>query len=170
MPSNPSKQPCAITGIEAQSTLSSRIHNSSFYSISQDSDSDDTVIWNTDFKSDADYLDTAEGHKQKRNRKDKTEQMRSPLLSLAQACDRVGVSSRGAAFIACAVLEDINIISKGDQSKVIDKNKIQSERKKNRLKMQHLDHENIQILEGLYFDGRKDTTFVIDTNEGKNIR
>jgi len=68
------------------------------------------------------------------------------------------------------VLEDINIISKGDQSKVIDKNKIQRERKKNRLKMQHLDHENIQILEGLYFDGRKDTTFVIDTKKGKNIR
>ena len=28
----------------------------------------------------------------------------------------------------------------------------------------------MQILEGLYFDGRKDTTLVIDTNKGKNVR
>ena len=55
--------------------------------------------------------------------------MRSPLPSLALACDRVGVSSRGAAIIACAVLEDMNIISEEDQSKVINKNKIQRERK-----------------------------------------
>ena len=55
--------------------------------------------------------------------------MRSPLPSLALACDRVGVSSRGAAIIECAVLEDMDIISEEDQPKVIDKNKMQRERK-----------------------------------------
>ena len=28
----------------------------------------------------------------------------------------------------------------------------------------------MQILEGLYFDGRKDTALVIDKNKGKNVR
>ena len=92
----------------------------------------------TDSDSDTDYLDATESCKRKRNSKCETEQMRSPLPSLALACDRVGVSSRGAAIIACAVLEDMNIISEEDQSKVIDKNKIQRERKKTRIQMQHL--------------------------------
>ena len=69
--------------------------------------------------------------------------MSSPLPSLELACDRVGVSSRGAAIVACAVLEDMNIISEEDQSKLIDKNKIQRERKKTRIQMQHLHQEGM---------------------------
>ena len=159
---------CTKTAGDTNETSPSEDQNSR--SQSPHYESDDTVILKTDSDSDTDYLDATESCKQKRNSKCETEQMRSPLPSLALACDGVGVSSRGAAIIACALLEDMNIVSEEDQSKVIDENKIQRERKKTRIHMQHLHQEGMQILEGLYFDGRKNMTLVIDTNKGKNVR
>ena len=127
---------CTITGGDTNETSPSEDQNSR--SQSPHYESDDTVILKTDSDSDTDYLDATASCKRKRNSKCETEQIRSPLPSLALACDRVGVLSRGAAIIACAVLGDMNIISEEDQSKVIDKNKIQRERKKTRIQMQHL--------------------------------
>lgn len=47
-------------------------------------------------------------------------QMRISLPKLAQACDRTGVSDRAAAIIASAVLEDLNIVTSSDTSKIIE--------------------------------------------------
>jgi hypothetical protein len=82
-------------------------------------------------------------------------QMTVHLPSLAQACDRTGVSDRSAAIIASSVLKDLGIVSPADSSKVIDKCKIQRERIKARVELQR---SKANVIEGLYFDGRKDKT------------
>lgn len=89
---------------------------------------------------------------------------RLSLNRTAKAADLTGVSSRTAAKIVNAVLEDMNLISKDDASLVVDKNKIRREVNKNRLQLQDVKRtENVSI-KGLYFDGRKDETMCIKNN------
>lgn len=58
-----------------------------------------------------------------------TSQMRLQLPSLAQACDRTGISDRSAAIIVSAVLKDVGIVTKEDPSKIVDRSKIRQESK-----------------------------------------
>ena len=53
-----------------------------------------------------------------------TSQMRIKLPSLAQACDRTGVSDRAAAIIVSATLRDMGIVTTEDSSKIVDRSKI----------------------------------------------
>ena len=80
------------------------------------------------------------------------------MQALAEAaCDRTGVSDRAASFIASSVLEDVGSIEKEDFNSVIDQNKIRRARK--RVSSEHLQNDEITLLlQGIYFDGRKDKT------------
>lgn len=78
------------------------------------------------------------------------------IPSLAKAIDRAGLSSRKGAMIASAVLEDVGLITKSDTSHVIDKCKLDRQRKRARLDLQKKSAEGDIILQALYFDGRKD--------------
>lgn len=51
------------------------------------------------------------------------------LKKFSRTCDRYGVSDRGAASLASALLEDIGEINENNTSGVIDKNRIRRERK-----------------------------------------
>ena len=77
------------------------------------------------------------------------------LPSLAKAWDRTGVSDRSAAVLATSVLHDLGLVSPIDRSKVIDRSKIRRERSKTREELLQNDHT---CIEGVFFDGRKDST------------
>ena len=62
----------------------------------------------------------------------KKKQMRVALPTLPAACDRHGVSDRAAATLATAVLQDMQIVHKGDTTQVIDRSKVKRERHKKR--------------------------------------
>jgi len=83
---------------------------------------------------------------------------RKYLPTVARACDRLGISDRAAAAIAAAVLQDFGIVSKEDSFKVVDRNKVRRSRLKNRDETQKRSRSN--LLRSLYFDGRKDLTFI----------
>ena len=92
----------------------------------------------------------------------------TPLPSVAEAADRVGISQRGAAFITSAVLQDFGIITENDTSQVIDKCKIHRERTRARtIKVQAAEAEQGTI-RAIFFDGKKDTTLeIVDSGSSK---
>lgn len=98
----------------------------------------------------------------------RSKQMRINLPSLAQACDRTGVSDRSAAIIASAVLKDIGLVTIEETCKIIDRSKIRRERKRTRniLKTK----QDKDFLQAIYFDGRKDNTLVQRLIGNKNHR
>ena len=87
----------------------------------------------------------------------KKKQMRVALPTLDAACDRHGVSDRAAATLATAVLQDMQIVHKGDTTKVIDRSKVRRERHEKR--GDQATKSNATFC-GLYFDGRNDRTIV----------
>ncbi|CAH0553097.1 unnamed protein product [Brassicogethes aeneus] len=54
--------------------------------------------------------------------------MRIKLPNVAQACDRIGVSDRGAAIIFSTALKYMRIVTPEDSSKIVDRSKIRRER------------------------------------------
>nr|CAH7731779.1 unnamed protein product [Callosobruchus chinensis] len=99
----------------------------------------------------------------------KPKQMRVSLPSTAKAVDLTGVSNRAAAKIVSAVLVDLNMVNKSNPDKVVDKNKIRREIKKNRYRLQSQNTDLSEHLGGLYFDGRKDRTILQVDNRRKEI-
>lgn len=85
-------------------------------------------------------------------------QMRIPLQNLAKEADRYGISDRATASLATAVLIDFGIITKDDQSLVIDKNKVRRERIKLRKTLHKDVRQTSESITAIYFDGRKDKT------------
>lgn len=81
------------------------------------------------------------------------------LSSFAEACDRVGVSNRGAALLSSSLMEDITFHNTDSASVIIDKNKIQRERSNTRIAKQR--EEDGSSITSLYFDGKKDITCTI---------
>lgn len=96
-------------------------------------------------------------------------QMRLTLQSTSLNCDRYGVSDRAAAAIASSVLEDIGVISETDTSLVIDRHKIRREKSRTRKELQQ-SQLDLDELHGIYFDGRKDHTLVIEKIGSKQFR
>ena len=98
----------------------------------------------------------------------KSPQQRQTFPTFARACDRYAISDRSAAASASAVLHDIGLISKDDSSKVIDRSKVRREREKKRIVLR----SNVMssVLQGLYFDGRKDKTLTQSKNDNKCYR
>jgi len=97
----------------------------------------------------------------------KQSQMRLELPALALACDRTGISDRTAATIASAILQDVGIIKTDDTQHVIDRMKIRRERHKKR---QDLKIQTDMQPKSLYFDGRKDQTFINQKTDDKYYR
>ncbi|KAF2884266.1 hypothetical protein ILUMI_21918 [Ignelater luminosus] len=75
---------------------------------------------------------------------------RVKLPALAQACDRIGVSDRNAAVLVNPALKDMEILTKKESSKVIDRN-------------------TIKRAYGVHSDGRDDKT-LIQITEGKESK
>lgn len=94
-------------------------------------------------------------------------QMRINLKSTALVSDRYGVSDRATAAIASSVLHDIGIVTSCDHSKVVDKCKIRREKHNIRADLSSSITEN--TLQGLYFDGRKDDTIVVEMAHSKRF-
>jgi hypothetical protein len=93
-----------------------------------------------------------------------SKQMRTELPRLAMEADRYHLSDRVTASIATAVLSDLSVVTKEDQSMIIDKNKVRRSREKNRA---NLKSNSSCLLEALYFDGRKDSTLVQNKIDGR---
>lgn len=83
-------------------------------------------------------------------------QMRQSLPTVARVSRRYNLSVRCTAEFATAVLEDMDLITKQNKSKIIDKSKISRERQKLEIELQKEASCKTQNFRGLYFDGRKD--------------
>lgn len=67
------------------------------------------------------------------------------LNTVAQVCDRYGLSDRAAAAITSAVLQDVGLISESNKNSVIDRSKIRRARINNRISLQkELKEKSIQ--------------------------
>jgi hypothetical protein len=91
------------------------------------------------------------------------------FTSFSQACDRVGVSDRGAALLSTSILEDIGVVTKSDSSEIIDRNKVRRIRQSNRKKLRTGAHDTLTAT-AIYFDGRKDSTYIMDQTGEKHRR
>lgn len=78
-----------------------------------------------------------------------------------------GASNRTVAKIATAALEDFGLVSVDNAVNVVDKNKIRRELQKKRKHVQEKATEERKVIEGIYFDGRKDQTMI--QMEGRRI-
>ena len=83
---------------------------------------------------------------------------RTNLSSVAQVCDRAGVSDRTAALLASSLLFDLGQINKNDQNSAIDRHKIRRERAKVRKDLQNSVEGELHCLFAIFFDGRIDKT------------
>lgn len=97
-------------------------------------------------------------------------QMRIQLKNTALASDRFGVSDRATAAIASSVLHDFGLATKEDDSLIIDKNKVRREKSSFRSNLQDMIKNEPNVIQGLYFDGRKDNTLKIDEVNNKCFR
>uniref|UniRef100_A0A1B6KM51 Uncharacterized protein n=1 Tax=Graphocephala atropunctata TaxID=36148 RepID=A0A1B6KM51_9HEMI len=97
-------------------------------------------------------------------------QMRVKLTNTALTSDRFGVSDRATAAIASSLLQDFGIIIETEHSNVIDKNKIRRGKKVIRTELQVQNPAELNTFQGLYFDGRKDDTIVIEKVNLKHFR
>ena len=94
------------------------------------------------------------------------------MENLAVACERTGVSSRCAAILTNAVLEDVGLINPNSSNDVTDRNKITRQRKRSR--SYHLEaaakciESNHSI--GMYFDGKKHETLTLVTKGAVKAR
>lgn len=75
--------------------------------------------------------------------------------TLAKVLDRYGVSNRAGAAIASAALIDAGVVSEIDSKNLIDKNKLQRARQKERNSRMK---DSVDDVRSIYFDGRKDRT------------
>ncbi|GBM08130.1 hypothetical protein AVEN_214461-1 [Araneus ventricosus] len=93
--------------------------------------------------------------------------MRIQLKSSVLLSDRYGVSDRATATIASSVLHDVGLITDSDISHVIDKNKIRKE--KQNVWAELCSKSDEFPLHGLYLDGRKDVTLVVELAHSKSF-
>ena len=87
-------------------------------------------------------------------------QMRLHLPTLAEACDRTGISDRSAAIIVSAVLKDVGIVTQTDSSIIVDRSKIRRERTKTRKTLKRQFVEDASEVRAIYFDGCRDKTLI----------
>lgn len=102
-----------------------------------------------------------------------TSQTRINLSTFARTCDRYGISDRPAAALASALMHDVNAhteVSSTEGAIIIDRSKVRRERKKMRLDLKEMESAKDLIIQGLYFDGRKDKTMTMVRPDGVNIK
>lgn len=96
----------------------------------------------------------------------KMTQTRIPLSKTSSAAFRTGVSDRHVALIATAALQDAGIVSKESPDSIVDRSKIRREKTKHSSEIQKDQDVSDHPVRGLFFDGRKDTTFVQEKKGG----
>lgn len=90
------------------------------------------------------------------------------LIEVAIMADRYNISDRAVAAIVTAALIDYGIISKEDTHLAVDKNKVRRYRTKVRdTKVSNVSFEG---LEGLYFDGRSDSTLIYENGTMRTVK
>lgn len=92
-----------------------------------------------------------------------------PLTNTAIIADRYRLSNTVVAAIGNAVLMDYNVLNSDTTEKIIDPNKVGRSRDIERVSAVKKQRENIPLLFGLYFDGRKDITLV-NENGKRSVR
>ncbi|GBO30732.1 hypothetical protein AVEN_245561-1, partial [Araneus ventricosus] len=80
------------------------------------------------------------------------------LPSTAVVGDRCGVSDQAVAAIASSFLHDIGLTTSNNSDLVVAEKKLRREKAK--IRFQALSEAQALPLKGLYFDGRKDSTFI----------
>ena len=75
------------------------------------------------------------------------------------------MSDRAVAAVANAVLQDVDLISNENKNLVIDKNKVRREREKFRKEIQKEEDVFWSMVNGVYIDGRKDSTLTNIQND-----
>ena len=85
-------------------------------------------------------------------------QNRVKWTNLARACERYNLSNHAGAAVATCALQDIGMIDQENNTFVIDRSKLRRERERCRKEIQEKEMENFKLINGLYFDGRKDAT------------
>jgi hypothetical protein len=93
-------------------------------------------------------------------------QQRRRLKNTARASERHAVSDRAAAEIASAVQQDYGIVNDEDCSEVIDRSKVRRERQKYRDTVCAKAGSCAKVVQGIYFDGRKDKTLSKEMVDG----
>ena len=84
----------------------------------------------------------------------------------AQTCDRLQIPDRAAAALSSALLRDFEIVTPEKTQLLINKSKVRRERSKQRRAFQSSDCALAsQSMQGLYFDSRKDKTFIQVTEQ-----
>ena len=94
----------------------------------------------------------------------KLQQARINLPSLALKCERFQLSVCAGAAMANAVIKDLNssnLLTKYDDSLIIDRSKLRRERVKYREEMRKNDGLQVSCINGIYMDSRKDATQVV---------
>ena len=89
------------------------------------------------------------------------------LPTLANACDRVGVSDRAATLFVSSLLQDIKAVSSQDTSEVVDRNKIRRVRQKKRSSLKNKESSTTRAI---YFGGQKELTIKEEKNGEKCYR
>ena len=88
-------------------------------------------------------------------------QNRVTWTNLARACKRYNLLDRAGAAVATCALQDIGMIDQENNTFVIDLSKLRREREQCRKEIQEKEMENFKLINGLYFDGRKDATLMM---------
>ncbi|KAK4880663.1 hypothetical protein RN001_008809 [Aquatica leii] len=71
-----------------------------------------------------------------------------------------GISDRSASTLVSAVLQNFQVISKENSSKIMDRSKIIREQKKRRTELREQSEKKSSTVIRLYFDGKKDKTIL----------
>ena len=89
------------------------------------------------------------------------------LKNVVRECMRWGVSPKAGASIANAALIDAGVVTKDNQTKIIDKNKLKRQMEKYQVDIREKEMEELQKAppEGIYFDGKKDDTLTLEKDE-----
>ena len=92
-------------------------------------------------------------------------QNRKKWPHLARMCERYRVTDRCGAAIASSALMDAGVITETDKSLVIDKDKLRRERVRERELLRAEEDANFSLVDALYFDGKKDITLSVETDD-----
>lgn len=85
---------------------------------------------------------------------------------LVTEADRYGISDRATAAIATAVLKDLDVKDDKEEPIIIDRLKVRRDREKNRQEVLR-NNQDLTLLKGFSFDGRKDKSFDTFTQDNK---
>ena len=98
-------------------------------------------------------------------------QNRRDWPNLVRMVERFQISDREGAAIANATLTEIGYLSKKSTKFIVCKNKLRRERQKYRKEIRQQEAEFFKLVDGLYFDGRKDSTLTtLTADNGKEYQ